>query len=55
MSQDVLTTEEAKKANIDELLSKLSAGKGGFLPPKRKNDLCNTVLMKFRRKKLTRY
>jgi H+-transporting ATPase len=30
MSQDSLTTEEAKKANIDELLSKLSAGKGGL-------------------------
>jgi H+-transporting ATPase len=30
MSQSVLTTEEAKKANIDELLSKLSAGKGGL-------------------------
>ena len=30
MSQDSLTTEEAKKSNIDELLSKLSAGKGGL-------------------------
>jgi H+-transporting ATPase len=30
MSQDLLTTEEAKKANIDELLSKLSAAKGGL-------------------------
>ena len=30
MSQDSLTTEEAKKANVDELLSKLSAGKGGL-------------------------
>ena len=30
MSQDLLTTEEAKKANIDELLSKLSAGKEGL-------------------------
>ena len=30
MSQDSLTTEEAKKANIDELLSKLSAGKEGL-------------------------
>ena len=30
MSQDSLTTEEAKKANIDELLSKLSATKGGL-------------------------
>ncbi len=30
MSQDSLTTEEAKKANIDELLSKLSADKGGL-------------------------
>jgi H+-transporting ATPase len=30
MSQSLLTTEEAKKANIDELLSKLSADKGGL-------------------------
>ena len=30
MSQDSLTTEEAKKANVDELLSKLSAGKEGL-------------------------
>ena len=30
MSQDSLTTEEAKKTNVDELLSKLSAGKGGL-------------------------
>jgi H+-transporting ATPase len=30
MSQSLLTTEEAKKANIDELLSKLSTGKGGL-------------------------
>ena len=30
MSQDSLTTEEAKKANIDELLSKLSADKKGL-------------------------
>ena len=30
MSQDLLTTEEAKKANVDELLSKLSASKGGL-------------------------
>ncbi len=30
MSQGLLTTEEAKKANIDELLSKLSVGKGGL-------------------------
>ncbi len=30
MSQSLLTTEEAKKANVDELLSKLSSGKGGL-------------------------
>ncbi len=30
MSQVLLTTEEAKKANLDELLNKLSAGKGGL-------------------------
>ena len=30
MSQDSLTTEEAKKVNVDELLSKLSAGKEGL-------------------------
>jgi H+-transporting ATPase len=30
MSQGLLTTEEAKKANIDELLNKLSADKGGL-------------------------
>ena len=30
MSQDLPTTEEAKKADIDELLSKLSADKGGI-------------------------
>jgi H+-transporting ATPase len=30
MSQGLLTTEEAKKANIDELLSKLSAQKSGL-------------------------
>ena len=30
MNQGLLTTEEAKKANIDELLSKLSADKGGL-------------------------
>ncbi len=30
MSEGLLTTEEAKKANIDELLSKLSADKGGL-------------------------
>jgi H+-transporting ATPase len=30
MSQGLLTTEEAKKANIDDLLSKLSADKGGL-------------------------
>ena len=55
MDQNSLTTEEAKKANIEELLNKLSANKKGFLPQKLKNDLHNTVLMKFRRKKLTHY
>jgi len=30
VSQVLLTTEEAKKANLDELFSKLSAGKGGL-------------------------
>jgi Cation transporter/ATPase, N-terminus len=30
MSQTLLTTEESKNANINELLSKLSAGKGGL-------------------------
>ncbi len=30
MSQSLLTTEEAKKANIDDLLSNLSANKGGL-------------------------
>ena len=30
MSDGLLTTEEAKKVNVDELLSKLSAGKEGL-------------------------
>jgi H+-transporting ATPase len=30
MSQGLLSTEEAKKSNVDELLNKLSAGKGGL-------------------------
>ncbi len=55
MAQNSLTTEEAKKADTDELLSKLSADRGVFLPQKQKNDLSNMVLMKFKRKKLTRY
>jgi H+-transporting ATPase len=30
MSKSLLTTEEAKKANVDELVSRLSAGRGGL-------------------------
>ncbi len=30
MSKSLLTTEEAKKVNVDELLSKLSAGTNGL-------------------------
>jgi hypothetical protein len=30
MSQGLLTTEEAKKASVDELLGKLSASKDGL-------------------------
>ena len=55
MDQNSLTTEEAKKVDIDELLKKLERTRRVFLPQKQKNDLCNTVLMKFKRKKLTHY
>ena len=55
MDQNVLTTEEAKKANIDELLKKLLRVRMVFLLQKLKNDFNNMVLMKFRRKKLIRF
>ena len=53
MEQNSLTTEEAKKAKIDELLKKLLTNPNGLSSSEAEKRLHNMVLMKFRRKKLT--